>query len=239
MGEEEEDNQLSPLLPSSSTSAVKRTGTVWTAVAHIITGVIGAGVLSLAWSTAQLGWIAGPISVLVFAATTLVSTYILCDCYMYPHPHYGPSRLRSYMDAVLFYLGEKNHKACGVILMETLYGSTLAYVITSASSIKYDSILTLYYSLINLFTFNIIVLQNYKVSHNMFLTIASSRCQLGLGDSIYTHHVTQILVYMPSTGVFSSFLFKFFHIFGGPLEACISKLIFIYTSDMGVGFVCV
>ncbi|TYG86687.1 hypothetical protein ES288_A13G153300v1 [Gossypium darwinii] len=136
MGEEEEDNQLSPLLPSSSTSSVKRTGTVWTAVAHIITGVIGAGVLSLAWSTAQLGWIAGPISVLVFAATTLVSTYILCDCNMYPHPHYGPNRLRSYMDAVLFYLGEKNHKACGVILMETLYGSTLAYVITSASSIK-------------------------------------------------------------------------------------------------------
>ncbi|MBA0752101.1 hypothetical protein Gogos_000970 [Gossypium gossypioides] len=136
MGEEEEDNQLSPLLPSSSTSSVKRTGTVWTAVAHIITGVIGAGVLSLAWSTAQLGWIAGPISVLVFAAITLVSTYILCDCYMYPHPHYGPNRLRSYMDAVLFYLGEKNHKVCGVILMETLYGSTLAYVITSASSIK-------------------------------------------------------------------------------------------------------
>ncbi|KAA3490682.1 putative amino acid permease 7 [Gossypium australe] len=104
MGEEEEDNQLSPLLPSSSTSSLKRTGTVWTAVAHIITGVIGAGVLSLAWST---GWIAGPISVLVFAATTLVSTYILCDCYMYPHPHYGPNRLRSYMDAVLFYLGNQ------------------------------------------------------------------------------------------------------------------------------------
>jgi hypothetical protein len=30
-------------------------GNVWTAVAHIITGVIGSGVLSLAWSMAQLG----------------------------------------------------------------------------------------------------------------------------------------------------------------------------------------
>ncbi|KAL2553886.1 Transmembrane amino acid transporter domain-containing protein [Forsythia ovata] len=39
---------------------LKRTGTVWTASAHIITAVIGSGVLSLAWATAQLGWIAGP-----------------------------------------------------------------------------------------------------------------------------------------------------------------------------------
>lgn len=92
-------------------------------------------------------------------------------------------------------------------------------------------------SLINLFTFNITVLQNYKASHTMFLTIASSRCQLGLGDGIYTHHVTQILVYMPNNEIFSSFLFKFFHIFGGPLEARISELMFIYTSDIGVGFV--
>ncbi|KAK8545789.1 hypothetical protein V6N13_067051 [Hibiscus sabdariffa] len=136
MGEEEEDNQQSPLVASSSTSSVKRSGTVWTAIAHIITGVIGAGVLSLAWSTAQLGWIAGPITMLVFAAITFVSTSLLCDCYMYPDPEYGPNRLNSYMDGVLFYLGEKNHKVCGVIVMETLYGATLAYVITSASSIK-------------------------------------------------------------------------------------------------------
>ncbi|CAN1354098.1 Probable amino acid permease 7 [Linum perenne] len=38
---------------------VNRSGTVWTAVAHIITAVIGSGVLSLQWSMAQLGWIAG------------------------------------------------------------------------------------------------------------------------------------------------------------------------------------
>ncbi|KAD4178812.1 hypothetical protein E3N88_27403 [Mikania micrantha] len=44
-----------------------RTGTLWTTVAHIITAVIGSGVLSLAWSTAQLGWIGGPIALLCFA----------------------------------------------------------------------------------------------------------------------------------------------------------------------------
>ncbi|XP_022716641.1 probable amino acid permease 7 isoform X3 [Durio zibethinus] len=140
MGEEEEDNQ-SPLLPSSSsggvsTVPVKRTGTIWTAIAHIITGVIGAGVLSLAWSTAQLGWIAGPISMFVFAGITLVSTSLLCDCYMYPDPEHGPNRVKSYMDAVRLYLGEKNHKVCGVIAQESLYGTAIAYVITSASSIK-------------------------------------------------------------------------------------------------------
>ncbi|MCL7046262.1 hypothetical protein MKW94_005586, partial [Papaver nudicaule] len=37
---------------------VKRTGTLLTASAHIITAVIGSGVLSLAWAIAQLGWIA-------------------------------------------------------------------------------------------------------------------------------------------------------------------------------------
>ncbi|MFQ6642029.1 hypothetical protein Gotur_014566, partial [Gossypium turneri] len=111
-------------------------GTLWTAVAHIITGVIGAGVLSLAWSIAQLGWIAGPICMLAFAGVTIVSTYLLCDCYMFPHPEYGPNRVKSYMDAVRFYLGEKQHKVCGVLAQESLYGNNLAYVITSASSIK-------------------------------------------------------------------------------------------------------
>ncbi|CAI0459877.1 unnamed protein product, partial [Linum tenue] len=31
-----------------------------TASAHIITTVIGSGVLSLAWAIAQLGWVVGP-----------------------------------------------------------------------------------------------------------------------------------------------------------------------------------
>ncbi|KAL5052554.1 hypothetical protein RYX36_033236 [Vicia faba] len=33
----------------------KRSGNKWTASAHIITAVIGSGVLSLAWAIAQLG----------------------------------------------------------------------------------------------------------------------------------------------------------------------------------------
>nr|TKS16291.1 hypothetical protein D5086_0000025840 [Populus alba] len=39
----------------------KQTGTVWTASAHIITAVIGSGVLSLAWAIGLLGWITGQL----------------------------------------------------------------------------------------------------------------------------------------------------------------------------------
>lgn len=85
-------------------------GTAWTAVAHIITGVIGSGVLSLAWSMAQLGWIAGPLAMLFFAAVTLLSTFLLCDSYRSPDPEFGPSRNRSYREAVHIILGNTQHK---------------------------------------------------------------------------------------------------------------------------------
>lgn len=87
------------------------TGTVWTATAHVITAVIGAGVLSLAWSVAQLGWVAGPLVLLLFAAITVVSVNLLSDCYRSPHPRYGPARNRSYVHAVNFFLGENRIKS--------------------------------------------------------------------------------------------------------------------------------
>lgn len=81
-------------------------GSTWSAVAHIITGVIGAGVLSLAWSIAQLGWIAGPFFMLLFALTTLFSANLLSDCYRFPHyDHHAFQRCPSYMEAVKMYLG--------------------------------------------------------------------------------------------------------------------------------------
>ena len=69
--------------------------------------VIGAGVLSLAWTVAQLGWIAGPFLMIVFAGITIISTNLLCDCYSHPDPECGPARIRSYMEAVKVYLGER------------------------------------------------------------------------------------------------------------------------------------
>ncbi|KAM7492811.1 hypothetical protein LguiA_035732 [Lonicera macranthoides] len=142
-GEGEGENQESPLLRSSYYSSdfdceelPKRTGTVWTAMAHIITGVIGAGVLSLAWSMSQLGWVAGPVAMVVFAAITLLSTVLLCECYRSPDPEFGPTRNHSYMEAVNFYLGEKSRRICGVFVQESLYGGGVAYTITAAVSIR-------------------------------------------------------------------------------------------------------
>ncbi|KAJ0090286.1 hypothetical protein Patl1_12960 [Pistacia atlantica] len=63
----------------------KRTGTVWTASAHIITAIVGSGVLSLAWGIAQLGWITGVATLLIFSAISLYTAGLLADCYRAPH----------------------------------------------------------------------------------------------------------------------------------------------------------
>ncbi|XWS25094.1 hypothetical protein CRYUN_Cryun27aG0041500 [Craigia yunnanensis] len=78
---------------------LKRTGTVWTASAHIITAVIGSGVLSLAWATAQLGWIAGPAVMFLFSFVTYYTSTLLAACYRSGDPVSG-KRNYTYMDAV-------------------------------------------------------------------------------------------------------------------------------------------
>ncbi|KAK6133061.1 hypothetical protein DH2020_033216 [Rehmannia glutinosa] len=111
-------------------------GTIWTAVAHVITGVIGAGVLSLAWSVAQLGWVAGPLAIVLFAAITQVSSILVCDCYRAPDPAYGPIRNRSFIEAVKFYLGKKQQRICAIFVLQSFYGCGIAYTIVTASSVK-------------------------------------------------------------------------------------------------------
>ncbi|CAI9787047.1 unnamed protein product [Fraxinus pennsylvanica] len=88
---------------------LKRTGTVWTTSAHIITAVIGSGVLSLAWATAQLGWIAGPNS---------------------------GKRNYTYMDAVRANLGGFQVKICGAIQYTILLGTAIGYTIVSSKSME-------------------------------------------------------------------------------------------------------
>ncbi|CAL1404770.1 unnamed protein product [Linum trigynum] len=121
---------------AAAAALVERSGTVWTAVAHIITGVIGSGVLSLQWSVAQLGWAAGPAAMVMFAAVTLVSAFLLCDCYRSPHPLLGPSRNRSYLQAVNLTLGRTKAWACGVLVHTSMYGIGIAYTITAAISMR-------------------------------------------------------------------------------------------------------
>ncbi|KAL3851084.1 hypothetical protein ACJIZ3_012966 [Penstemon smallii] len=123
------DSDFDQLVNSSSP---KRTGTTWTAVAHIITGVIGSGVLSLSWSMAQLGWIWAPVLMLFFAGVTFISTFFLCNSYRSPDPDYGPIRNRSYIEAVKLNLGKRNAWICGMLIQINLYGTGIAYTITTA-----------------------------------------------------------------------------------------------------------
>ncbi|KAL5713031.1 hypothetical protein ACHQM5_015147 [Ranunculus cassubicifolius] len=113
----------------------KRTGNFWTCLAHIITAVIGSGVLSLAWSTAQLGWVIAPICMLGFAIVTYVSASLLSDCYRSPVSVTG-NRNYTYMDAVRRILGRKQTWVCGLLQYLSMYGTGVAYVITTSICLR-------------------------------------------------------------------------------------------------------
>ncbi|XP_009609434.1 amino acid permease 3-like [Nicotiana tomentosiformis] len=112
---------------------LKRTGSVWTASAHIITAVIGSGVLSLAWAVAQLGWIAGPIVMILFSFVTYYTSALLADCYRSGDSVSG-KRNYTYMDAVQANLGGLQVKICGWIQYANLFGVAIGYTIASSIS---------------------------------------------------------------------------------------------------------
>ncbi len=82
-------------------------GTLVTASAHIITAVIGSGVLSLAWAIAQLGWVIGPAVLVAFSVITWFCSSLLADCYRSPDPVHG-KRNYTYGQAVRANLGKFN-----------------------------------------------------------------------------------------------------------------------------------
>ncbi|KAL2928161.1 Amino acid permease 2 [Bienertia sinuspersici] len=112
---------------------LKRTGNVWTASAHIITAVIGSGVLSLAWAIAQLGWIAGPSAMLLFSFVIYYTSTLLADCYRSGDPISG-KRNYTYMDAVRSNLGGSKVKFCGMIQYMNLFGVAIGYTIAASIS---------------------------------------------------------------------------------------------------------
>ncbi|XP_071935302.1 amino acid permease 2-like isoform X2 [Coffea arabica] len=112
---------------------LKRTGTLWTATSHIITAVIGSGVLSLAWAIGQLGWVAGPTVMLLFAFVILYTSNLLSQCYRSGNPVTGP-RNYTYMDAVKATLGGRKVKICGLIPYINLFGVAIGYTIAASVS---------------------------------------------------------------------------------------------------------
>ncbi|CAL9119094.1 unnamed protein product, partial [Musa textilis] len=110
-------------------------GTVWTASAHIVTAVIGSGVLSLAWSIAQLGWVAGPVVMFLFSFVTYYTSTLLADCYRSGDPITG-KRNYDYTDAVHAYLGGLKVKLCGFIQYANLFGVAIGYTIAASISMR-------------------------------------------------------------------------------------------------------
>ncbi|GJY71042.1 probable amino acid permease 7 isoform X1 [Tanacetum coccineum] len=103
--DDDDEEKHPPLL--LQTSLHTPTGTVWTALSHFIAGVIGSGVLSLAWSMAQLGWIAGPLCIVLVAFFALVSAHLITNFHVYTNPDDGTSTTNhSYLQAVRNILGE-------------------------------------------------------------------------------------------------------------------------------------
>lgn len=86
-------------------------GTLWTAIAHAFTAVVGAGILALPWSVAQLGWILGPFVLVFFAIVTYYIATLLCDCYRTPDPVTG-KRNHTYIHAVRELLGISLYFQC-------------------------------------------------------------------------------------------------------------------------------
>lgn len=71
--------------------------------------MIGSGVLSLAWTIAQLGWVVGPAVLVAFSFITYFTSTMLADCYRAPDPVTG-KRNYTYMDVVKAHLGNTKTK---------------------------------------------------------------------------------------------------------------------------------
>ncbi|CAI0395099.1 unnamed protein product, partial [Linum tenue] len=97
---------------------------------HIITAVIGSGVLSLAWSIAQLGWVVGLASLIGFSLITLFASFLLADAYRHPDGR----RNYTYLDAVRAHLGGRRVQLCGLAQYSNLVGVTIGYTITASIS---------------------------------------------------------------------------------------------------------
>ncbi|PSC69282.1 Amino acid permease 2 isoform A [Micractinium conductrix] len=109
----------------------RRTGTTLTATAHIITAVIGAGVLALPNAVAMLGWVAGPLCIVLFGVLTQICSVLLAQCYIT-----GGKINRTYSECVAACFGRWAVVAIGVLQHVNLLLVTLAYAISAPQSLQ-------------------------------------------------------------------------------------------------------
>ncbi|XP_014504555.1 amino acid permease 3 [Vigna radiata var. radiata] len=111
----------------------KRTGDFLTASAHIISAVIGSGVISLAWAFAQLGWVAGLSLLILFSVVTYYASCFLAACYRTENQATG-NRNYTYLHCVRSHLGRMNATLCGCVQYANLFGTAVGYTISASIS---------------------------------------------------------------------------------------------------------
>ncbi|KAJ1703878.1 hypothetical protein LUZ63_003657 [Rhynchospora breviuscula] len=97
---------------------------MWISSAHIITAVIGSGVLSLVWAIGQLGWVAGPAVMLLFSFGTYYTSALLSYCYQSGDPCTG-KRNYTYMDGAQVNLNGIKVQICGFLQYTNIIGAAL------------------------------------------------------------------------------------------------------------------
>lgn len=119
------------MLPLDELSA-QRHGTWVQGVAHIITAVIGSGVLYLPFFFAILGWVGGIIMTLLFGAITWYTSRLLADAMVI-----NGVRYRTYQSAVEACFGRRGGILLAIVQYPNLVLTAIAYNITAANSMKY------------------------------------------------------------------------------------------------------
>ncbi|KAL6651562.1 hypothetical protein ACP70R_010487 [Stipagrostis hirtigluma subsp. patula] len=95
---------IAPELDLDDDGRIRRTGNLRTGAVHIIALEIGIGVLALAWSVAQLGWVGGPVVMACFAFVMYFSAFMMIHCYRSPDCSEKKQRNSTFMDAVSTHL---------------------------------------------------------------------------------------------------------------------------------------
>lgn len=108
---------------------IHRSGNTWTATGHILTAVLGSGVLALPYAMASLGWILGAICFVLFAWITLFTAQLLADLYIV-----DGVRQRTFPQMVKTTLGVPGMIVLGIIQQMNLVLTALAYTVTAAQS---------------------------------------------------------------------------------------------------------
>ncbi|KAI8467603.1 MAG: transmembrane amino acid transporter protein-domain-containing protein [Monoraphidium minutum] len=103
-----------------------------TAAGHLVTAVIGAGILGLPYAVSWLGWAAGLACLVIFFVITLWSCTMLTDCY-----HYKGKRHTRYKWAVLHIIGPRHAVVLEVCQKLNMCLTTIGYMIAAADSMRY------------------------------------------------------------------------------------------------------